>query len=100
MPANKKYLSNSLSQKTGKITCATIGGYLISALMHMNFALWFSFHKEILGLGTFSVYFFWVILMLLPFLFKNAWHAWLTYLLTIVLLSVFYFYYPYNNPFL
>ncbi len=100
MPANNKYLTKSFSQKLGKVSCAILGGYLISALLHMNISLWFSFHKETLVIATISVFFFWVVFMLIAFLFKNAWSVWLLYGIVIVVLVFLYLVYPYNNPFL
>lgn len=98
MPANPKYLTTSPWQKFAKISSGLLGGYSISALIHMCIALLIPFKKEVLVTSIFSMFLCWGTLLILPFLFKNAWKAWIYYLLTILFLSLTYYLLTNNTP--
>lgn len=100
MPANPKYLTKSSWQKFAKLSAGIIGGYIISALLHMAFALWLPYHKEIIITSTFTLFICWCVLLIIPYLFKNGWVVWCLYLLVIVLLYAIYFFGNKNNPFI
>ena len=42
MPANPKYLTQSIGQRIAKITAAIIGGYFVSVSFHLALASWFN----------------------------------------------------------
>ncbi len=92
MPANKKYLS-SPGQRALKITAGIIGGYLLSASIHLVMALLPGIGMNLLISGTFSVFLLWVIFMVLAFIARNGWVIWSIYLL----LSVIMCYIAYTN---
>jgi len=99
MPANPKYLNNSLWQKIAKISAGILGGYIITALLHMSLALWLPNPKEVLITSIFTLLIVWCILLIIPFLFKNGWKSWLLYLSIIIILYGTYFLGNQNNPF-
>ncbi|ALJ06343.1 hypothetical protein APS56_14880 [Pseudalgibacter alginicilyticus] len=100
MPANTKYLNKSPWQQFAKITAGIFGGYLISALLHMCLSLWLPNSKNILISSIFTLFIVWCALLIVPFLFKNGWKAWLLYLFFIVLLYGLYVIGNTNNPFI
>tara|TARA_B100000767_G_scaffold274272_1_gene306747 strand:- start:1075 stop:1377 length:303 start_codon:yes stop_codon:yes gene_type:complete len=100
MPANPKYLSKSPQQQFAKITAGIIGGYCITALIHMSFALWLPWHKEVLISSILTYFVVWSVFLILPFLFSNGWKAWFWYVLSMLLLYALYYAGQLNNPFL
>ena len=91
MPANKKYLNPSFSQRFAKITAAILGGLMVSVMFHMALASWFN-HVTVIITSTFSAFILWAILMVVAFLGKNGWKVWGIYLLaSLVLFIIFYF---------
>ncbi|MBV7441378.1 hypothetical protein KRX57_08085 [Weeksellaceae bacterium TAE3-ERU29] len=99
MPANPKYLTKNPWQRFAKISAGILGGYLLSAIYHMVFALWLPFHKEVLVTIIITHFVVWCGLLIVPFLFKNGWHAWVLYLILIVI-GLFLFYLGMQeNPF-
>jgi len=100
MPANPKYLSTSPWQKGSKISAGIIGGYLITSLFHMVLALVLPNGKAIIITSIFSAIILWSTLLIIPFLFKNGWKAWLLYLAIIILLYTLYFFANQQNSFL
>lgn len=99
MPANPKYLTQSKWQKFAKLSAGILGGYLISALLHMVFILLLPFHKEALVSSTFSLFIVWVVLLIIPYLFKNGWKVWGLYVVAILFLSVLFYFVNQQNPF-
>lgn len=99
MPANPKYLTQSPWQKFAKLSAGILGGYLISALLHMCIPILFH-SKEVLIVSIFTLYIVWGLLLILPYLFKNGWKVWLLYLGVIILLYVVYHFSSQQNPFL
>jgi hypothetical protein len=99
MPANPKYLTTSPKQRFAKISAGILGGYLISALLHMSLALWFPASWSILISSIYTHFLLWCGLLIIPFLFENGWKAWTIYLLVIALLSVVYVIGNQHNPF-
>lgn len=100
MPANPKYLTQSKWQKFAKLSAGILGGYLISALLHMVLILLLPFHKEALVSSTFSLFIVWVVLLIIPYLFKNGWKVWGLYLVVILFLSVLFYFVNQQNPFI
>ncbi len=99
MPANPKYLTKSSWQKFAKISAGILGGYIISALLHMVLALILPWHKEVLITSVITIYVLWVGLLIVPFLFKNGWKVWAIYLGIIAFLGVCYYFANQQNPF-
>jgi len=100
MPANPKHLTQSGWQRFAKITAGIIGGYLITVLLHMCFALLMPFHKEALITSILTLFMLWCVFTLIPFLFKSGWKAWLLYLGIIFILLIVYYFSIQNNPFI
>ncbi|WP_271405654.1 hypothetical protein [Tenacibaculum soleae] len=100
MPANPKYLTKSPLQKFAKITAGIIGGYIITALIHMCLPLWLPNPKEIVITSIFTLFIVWCALLIIPFLFKNGWSAWLVYFIVTILLYCIYTIGKQNNPFI
>ncbi|RBW59325.1 hypothetical protein DS884_06190 [Tenacibaculum sp. E3R01] len=100
MPANTKYLTKSPSQQFAKVSAGVLGGYIISALLHMVLALWLPYSKEIMVTSIFSTFIVWCTCLIIPFLFKNGWKAWALYLIISLLLYIAYYFGNQNNPFL
>lgn len=100
MPANTKYLNKSPWQQFAKISAGILGGYLISALLHMCLPLWLPNPKDILITSIITMFLVWCTLLIIPFLFKNGWNAWLLYIVIIALLYGIYFTGNQNNPFI
>ena len=91
MPANKKYLTPSTSQRFAKISAAILGGLIVAVMFHMALASWFD-HVTVIITSTFSAFILWAILMVVAFLGKNGWKIWGIYLLaSLVLFVIFYF---------
>lgn len=100
MPANPKHLNKSPGQQFAKISSGILGGYIITALLHMSLALWLPNSKEVLITSIFTMFIVWCVLLIIPFLFKNGWKAWGLYILISLLLYVIYFLGNKNNPFI
>ncbi|GGZ32085.1 hypothetical protein GCM10007049_26850 [Echinicola pacifica] len=90
MPANKKYLSTSFSQRFAKITAGFIGGYAVTVSAFMMLAYWLD-HINVLSTLRFGGFMLWATLLLLAFLFRNGWKAWGLYLaITLVFSAIIY----------
>ena len=100
MPANKKHLTTSSWQKFAKISAGIIGGYAITALIHLSFALWFPYHKEALISSIYTIFIIWVVFLIIPFLFKNGWKAWVWYLIISLILLISFYFGKEQNPFI
>jgi len=83
MPANPKYLSTSAWHKAAKIFSGIIGGYMISAMLHMALSLWVPFQKNMLITAVYTLFVVWCVLLIVPFLFKNGWKVLGVYILAI-----------------
>lgn len=99
MPANPKYLTKSPWQQFAKLISGIIGGYIISALFHMCLALWMPNHKEVLITTIYTHFILWVVLLMLPYLFKNGWKILGLYVVVIILLYIAFHFGIQNNPF-
>ncbi|WP_062060720.1 hypothetical protein [Aquimarina longa] len=99
MPANPKFLTKSPWQQFAKISAGILGGYAISALLHMCMSLWLPNPKEVLVTTIFTLFIVWCGLLIVPFLFKNGWKAWGIYILIIIVLLGIYYLGNQNNPF-
>ncbi|MCH2193628.1 hypothetical protein [Kordia sp.] len=100
MPANPKYLNKSPWHQFAKITAGVIGGYIITALIHLCLPLFLPYPKEVLITSIFTVFMVWCLFLIIPFLFTNGWKAWTLYLIIIVILHIIYHYGNQHNPFL
>ncbi len=98
MPANKKYLTTSPWHKTTKLVAGIIGGYVIAALLHMILVLFLPYPKEILITSIFSLFIIWSALMIVPFLFKNAYKVLALYTLVIIVLYLVYHFGSQQKP--
>lgn len=97
MPANKKYLTPSASQRFAKVSAAILGGLIVAVMFHMALATWFN-HIAVIITSTFSAFILWAILMVLAFLGKNGWKIWGIYLLTSIVLGVVFYFGNQINP--
>lgn len=88
MPANKKYLTTSSWQRFAKISAGIVGGYIISALLHIALAYWLPNPEMVLITSVYTLYILWVAIIILSFLAKNGWKLWALYLAIIIVLSV------------
>lgn len=90
MPANPKHLEKSNWQRFAKISAGILGGYSLSFLVHACLLLWFD-KEAVMETATFGLFILWILLLLLPFFFKNGWKCWLLYgSVSCVLLTVLY----------
>ncbi|MBK0369398.1 hypothetical protein [Flavobacterium agrisoli] len=80
MPANPKYLTQSVGGRILKISAAILGGYFVSVSFHLALASWFN-RENIVITTAFTGFILWVALMILAFLAKSGWKIWLYYLL-------------------
>ena len=97
MPANKKYLTPSTSQRFAKISAAILGGLIVAVMFHMALASWFD-HVTVIIASTFSAFILWAILMVVAFLGKNGWKIWGIYLLASLVLFVIFYFGNQTNP--
>ncbi|WP_254562252.1 hypothetical protein [Dyadobacter diqingensis] len=86
MPAKKEYLTTR-SQRALKISAGILGGYFLTAALHLFVAALFPFRNEVLLTATFSFFILWVTLMILAFLSRNGWKIWGIYLLSSLLFT-------------
>jgi len=89
MPAKKEYLT-SPGQRAIKIATSILGGYFLSITFHLFLgALLPTDGRDMVMLtSTFTLFFLWGVLMILPFLAKSAWKILGLYMLLILLFSV------------
>ncbi len=99
MPANPKHLTPSSSQQFAKISAGLIGGYIITALLHMCLALWLPNPKAIIITSIYTHFMVWCALLIVPFLFKNGWASWRLYLIISIVLYVIFYFGNQQNPF-
>jgi hypothetical protein len=97
MPANPKYLTQSVWQRIAKITAAILGGYFVSVTFHLALAAWFN-RANILMTMAFTGFILWVALMILAFLAKSAWKIWAIYIFLTLLFSLFIYLGQTYNP--
>ncbi|WP_459210292.1 hypothetical protein [Aquimarina rhabdastrellae] len=88
MPANPKYLTSSNSQKFAKLSAGILGGYVLSAMLHMVLALWVFDHKQVLITSVYSLFLIWMIFLIIPYFSKNGWKVWGVYLFFIIISAV------------
>tara|TARA_R100000306_G_scaffold742_4_gene1980 strand:+ start:2055 stop:2357 length:303 start_codon:yes stop_codon:yes gene_type:complete len=98
MPANKKYLTMSSWQRFAKISAGIVGGYIISALLHIALAYWLPNPEIVLITSVYTLYILWVAIIILSFLAKNGWKLWALYLAIIIVLSVLIYFGKLYNP--
>lgn len=97
MPANPKYLTQNKGQRFLKISAAILGGYLVSASLHLALATWFDKATIIITMG-FSGFILWTALMVVAFLAKNGWKIWGIYLLLTLIFSLLIYFGQTCNP--
>ena len=68
MPANPKYLNKSPWHQFAKITAGVIGGYIITALIHLCLPLFLPYPKEVLITSIFTVFMVWCLFLI--FIYK------------------------------
>lgn len=98
MPANSKYLTKSPWQKFAKLSAGILGGYAVTALLHMCLPLWLPNPKAVLITSIFTFFVVWCTLVIIPYLFKNGWKVWLLYLAICIVLYVVYYFGNQQNP--
>lgn len=92
MPANQKYLSSNW-QKFAKLSCGLIGGYLVSGSLHLLIGSLVQHTRNYLVTSIVTVYLLWGVLLILPYLFKNGWIAWMIYgLITAICLWIYFYF--------
>lgn len=99
MPANPKYLTKNPWQKFAKLSAGILGGYIVTALLHMCLPLWLPNPKGVLITSIFTFFVVWCGLIIVPYLFKNGWKAWLLYVIISLVLYVVYYFGNQQNPF-
>ncbi|GAB3775873.1 hypothetical protein GCM10028818_20560 [Spirosoma horti] len=87
MPAKTEYLATP-GQRALKISAGIIGGYVLTAALHLLLAVMPPFREQILLSSTFSFFLLWVGLIILAFLARNGWKIWGIYLLSSLIFSV------------
>ena len=101
MPANSNYLTTSAWQRFAKISAGILGGYFLSAAIHLALAYWMPDAKIVLITSVFTIYLLWMVFLIVPFLANNGWKVWGAYLLVLLLCgTVIYFgkhYAPLNH---
>lgn len=98
MPANKKYLTKSASQRFAKISAGFLGGYLVTITFFMALAFWIKPHVDVLLTLRYGGFMFWAGLLIVAFLAKNGWKVWGIYLLLALLFSVIIYFGKMHNP--
>ncbi|MCF8715963.1 hypothetical protein JM658_14090 [Joostella atrarenae] len=97
MPANKKHLTASPSQRFAKISAGFLGGYLVTITLHLALASWLN-HVNVMITSTYSGFILWCVLMILAFLSKNGWKVWALYLLLAGLFYLAFYFGKIYNP--
>ncbi|WP_020533172.1 hypothetical protein [Flexithrix dorotheae] len=97
MPANKKYLTKSFSQRFAKISAGLLGGYLVTISLHLALAFW-SHHANVIFTLRFGGFIVWVTLLIVAFLAKNGWKVWGIYLLITFFFSIISYFEKIYNP--
>jgi hypothetical protein len=97
MPANKKYLTHSKTQRFAKISAGILGGYFVTVTSHMALA-YFVDHVDVLTTLRFGGFVLWVALLIIAFLAKKGWKIWGVYLLLTLFFSVIIYFGNIYNP--
>lgn len=97
MPANKKYLTKSRSQRFAKISAGLVGGYLVTESLHIALAFWVN-HVNVLMTLRYGGFILWVGLLILAFLAKNGWKIWGIYLLLSLFFCILIYFGKSYNP--
>ena len=86
MPAKTQYLSNK-GQRALKVSAGILGGFLLANALHLVVGSLIEDKTIIVITSAYSIFFFWILFMILAFLFKNGWKAWGVYLVGIAVCS-------------
>ena len=90
MPANPKYLTNSLAQRLTRLLAGFLGGYCISTLFHLILATFIS-KSIVLITFTFSGFILWAVLFIVAYIPKKTVVICLLYfIISTVLASIFF----------
>ncbi|WP_257669907.1 hypothetical protein [Parapedobacter tibetensis] len=87
MPANRKYLTTSWTQRFAKITAGFAGGYLVATSFFIALSFWVN-HVNVLMTLLYAGFILWAFLMVFAFLAKNGWKVWGLYLLITLVFSI------------
>ncbi|TDE18603.1 hypothetical protein [Dyadobacter psychrotolerans] len=87
MPAKNEYLSTP-GQRALKITAGLIGGYLLAVSFQMVLSVLIPDRVAVILTGAFTVFMFWIALMIVAFLARNGWVIWGIYLLSTLTCAV------------
>lgn len=90
MPANKKHLS-SPGQRILKITCAIIGGFLVTIFFHNALGSLLQEKGDLIITSAYTSFLVWAGLMVIAFMAKNGWKVWGIYLLLTLLFAAIVF---------
>lgn len=90
MPAKTKYLSSGWT-RFSKILAIIFGAYAATSTMHIALAKNVVYDTPVLLTSTFTSFLVWIGLMVMVFLIKKAWVAWLMLLGLIGVSCIFIF---------
>ena len=91
MPAKREFLTTR-GQRALKITAGLIGGYLLAVSFQMVLSVLIPDRTAVILTGAFTVFMFWIVLMIVAFLARNGWIIWGIYLLsTAICATIIYF---------
>ncbi|VXD17492.1 hypothetical protein [Marinoscillum sp. 108] len=97
MPAHKKHLTKSFHQRFAKITAGFLGGYAVTVSLFMALSLWWD-RAGVMVTLIFGGFILWAGLMIVAFLFRNGWLAWLLYLVLATVFSAVFYFNQYTLP--
>jgi len=87
MPAKQKYLSTSI-QRIQKISAGILGGLLLTVGIHLAIGSLLEDKSILIITSIYSTFILWVLFMIVAFLFRKGWQAWVIYLSGIILCSL------------
>ncbi|MEM9919523.1 MAG: hypothetical protein AAF990_15605 [Bacteroidota bacterium] len=77
-------MAQSKWQRFAKITAGFIGGFGVSAAIHIVLAIWFD-RSIVLITSSFSSFLLWSVLFVVAYIPRNGWRVWAIYLSIILL---------------
>ncbi|MEM8527676.1 MAG: hypothetical protein AAGG68_23745 [Bacteroidota bacterium] len=86
MPAKQQYLSTK-GQRALKVSAGILGGFLLANALHLVVGSLLENKAVVVITSAYSIFFFWILFMILAFTFKNGWKVWGIYLLGIAICS-------------
>lgn len=97
MPANKKYLTKSVSQRIAKMSAGLVGGYLVTVSLHIALSYWID-HVNVLLTLRFGGFILWAGLLVFAFIGKNGWKTWAIYLMITFIFALLIYFGKIYNP--